>query len=274
MDIAGRTRAEERADRLTRIAEVVMSAGTVRIDELVELTQVSLMTMHRDLDTLAAQGVLRKTRGQVTALGTTLNEASTEYRMRIMSAEKAAVARCALSYLEPGQSLIIDDSTTGMYLADQLPSRYPLTVITNFQPMMDRLAGQQDLSLIALGGQFFPWCRSYMGAVTLRALEHLSADVLFMSTSAITLDLCSHQHYDTVLVKEAMFRAAGTRILYVDHSKFARRALHTLLPLTEFDHVIVDGRTPREHIDRLIAKGVKLDVAPLAPAVTAEARTS
>ena len=78
--------------RLEAIAETVMSAGSVRIEELAESFGVSLMTVHRDLDKLAAQGLLRKTRGMATALASTLAESSTEYRKRINTCDKAALA--------------------------------------------------------------------------------------------------------------------------------------------------------------------------------------
>ncbi|NHI19613.1 DeoR/GlpR transcriptional regulator [Phycicoccus endophyticus] len=58
-----------------------------------------------------------------------------------------------------------------------------------------------------------------------------------------------------------MFAAARRRVLYVDHSKFEARALHALLPLSDFDTVIVDAGTPDEHLDRLRRAGIDLVVA-------------
>lgn len=259
-----------RAERLHALSEAVIAAGSMRIEDLPESFGVSLMTIHRDLDTLAAQGLLRKTRGAVTALGTSLAESSTEFRSRLNTAEKAALARAALEFVEPGQAVILDDSTTGLHLAQLLPERQPLTVMTNFQPMLDALVGHPELNLISLGGQYYAWCRAYMGAVTIHALSTLRADLFIMSTSAIADDTCFHQHHDTILVKQAMFAAARRRILYVDHSKFETRALHALRPLTDFDTVIVDSNTPNEHIDRLSQAGVELVIAQVDPPAAGE----
>ncbi|SIM51332.1 DeoR/GlpR family DNA-binding transcription regulator [Micromonospora cremea] len=244
------------------ITEMVMSAGSVRIEVLAESFGVSLMTVHRDLDALAAQGLLRKTRGMATALASTLSESSTEYRNRLNASDKAAVAAVAMTMVEPGQSVILDDSTTGLHLAAQLSERQPLTVITNFQPVMDAVVTHPELTLLALGGQYYPWCRSYMGSVTLDALRNIRADIFFMSTSAVTDGICFHQHHDTVLVKRAMFESARTRVAYVDHSKFERRALHALGPLSDFDVVIVDSKTADEHVQSLQRDGAKIIVAP------------
>jgi DeoR/GlpR family transcriptional regulator of sugar metabolism len=241
---------------------MVMAAGSVKIEDLPDAFGVSLMTVHRDLDTLATQGLIRKTRGVATAMPSTLSEASTEFRARQNVADKHAVANAALQMIEPGQSVIIDDSTTGLHLVSQLPERQPLTVITNFQSALDALLNQPGLNVIALGGQYYPWCRAYMGSLTLTALRNIRADVFIMSTSAVTDGICFHQHHDTVLVKRAMFESARTRIAYLDHSKFERRALHALGPLSDFDTVIVDSRTPEDQIRGLRLDGVNVVVAP------------
>ena len=248
-------------ERRAGILERGVAAGSVKIEDLPDAFGVSLMTVHRDLDTLATQGLIRKTRGVATALPSTLSEASTVYRARQNVADKYAVANAALQMIEPGQSVILDDSTTGLHLVSQLAGRQPLTVITNFQSGLDQLLNQPGLNVIALGGQYYPWCRAYMGSLTLDALRSIRADVFIMSTSAVTDGICFHQHHDTVLVKRAMFESARTRIAYLDHSKFERRALHALGPLSDFDTVIVDSRTSEDHIRSLRLDGVNVVVA-------------
>jgi DeoR/GlpR family transcriptional regulator of sugar metabolism len=66
-----------------------------------------------------------------------------------------------------------------------------------------------------------------------------------------------------------MFDSSAQRILYTDHTKFGQRALHALLPLTEFDVVIVDELTPDVHVDRLRRKGIEVVVAPVPGAAQA-----
>ena len=259
--IDSQSRGARQRMRQLAISEAVMAEGTVRIEQLAERFDISLMTVHRDLDTLVAQGLIRKTRGLATALPSTLSEASTEFRARQNVADKYALANAALQMIEPGQSVIIDDSTTGLSLVSQLAERQPLTVITNFQSALDQLVNQPGLNVIALGGQYYPWCRAYMGSLTINALHSIRADVAIMSTSAVTDGICFHQHHDTVLVKRAMFDSARTRIAYLDHSKFERRALHALGPIKDFDTVIVDSSTPEDHIRSLRLDGVNVVVA-------------
>lgn len=256
-----RIRTSKQRSRQRQIAEAVIAEGTVRIDDLADRFGVSSMTVHRDIDELEAQGVVRKARGQVTALASSLFESNNAFRLGQQQAEKEALARAALEFIEPGQAILMEDSTTGVYLARQLPRRAPLTVITNFLSVAHELMREPGITLNILGGQYYGWCDAMMGGMTLDAIYKIRADTFITSTSAITDDVCYHQTQDTVLVKKAMFEAAAQRILYVDHTKFERRALHALLPLTDFDIVIVDAQTPEEHVKRLRLNDVEVVIA-------------
>lgn len=252
-------------ERLDAITELVLGVGTIRIDELAEIFGVSTMTIHRDLDTLDSKGILRKSRGVVAAVATSLFEAGTEYRARQARADKEAVSRAAFSLVEPGQAVILDDSTTGLYLAELLPHRQPLTVITNFQRVINALVGHPGIALISTGGQYYQWCEAYMGTVALSGLSTLRADIAFISSPAVTDGVCYHQHHDAVMVKRAMFAAARKRVLYIDHTKFEKRALHEHHKVSDFDVVIVDSNVAPRDLEYLNDLGVQVIVAPSAP---------
>jgi DeoR/GlpR family transcriptional regulator of sugar metabolism len=247
--------------RRRSITEAVMAEGSVRIEDLAERFQISLMTAHRDLDELASRGILRKTRGIAQAAPTSLIESSDVYRANRQSAEKKALALAALAFIEPGQSIFLDDSTTVLQLAALLPAKVPLTVITNSLTLMNVLKGTRDLALLGLGGQYHNWCNAFMGHTTTNEISRLRADTLIMSTAAITDDMIFHQSADMVEIKKAMFASASLRILLADHTKFERRALHGFVSLNRFDIVIVDDGTPKVHLDRMRAKGIRVVVA-------------
>ncbi len=129
---------------------------------------------------------------------------------------------------------------------------------------MNALKDVRDLTLLGLGGQFHNWCNAFIGGMTSREIARLRADTLFLSMAAITDDVVFHQSAEMVETKRAMFDCAATRILLVDHTKFERRALHALAPLTDFDVVIVDDGAPAAHLDRMRSKGINVVVAPVA----------
>jgi DeoR/GlpR family transcriptional regulator of sugar metabolism len=259
MDAAGESK---QTVRQRAISEAVMTEGAVRIEQLAERFEISLMTVHRDLDELEARGLLRKSRGVATALSSSLVESSDVYRLGRQVEEKVAVATAALAHIEPGQSVFIDDSTTALQLARLLPSKAPITVITNQLTAINELRATRGVTLIALGGTYYNWCSSFMGRMTNESISKLHADVFVMSTAAITGDTCYFQSAETVDTKQAMFEASDVRILLTDHTKFEKRALHALAPLRDFDVVIVDAATSKTDVERLRAGGIRVEIAP------------
>lgn len=255
-------RLSRQAMRQRAIADAVIKEGTVRIEQLAERFEISVMTVHRDLDELESQGLLRKARGVATALPSSLIESSDMYRASQELDNKRAIAAAAAEYIEPGQAIVLDDSTTVNHLVRLLPARSPLTVITNFMNNIQELARMRGITLVAVGGIYHNWSNSFLGRMTGIAISELRADTFFMSTAAITDDICFHQSQESVDAKRAMFEIAARRILLVDHTKFEKRALHRVAELTAFDHVIVDSGIRPEELDRLRGRGISVEVAP------------
>lgn len=262
VDSSARNRFTRQGDRQRAIQEIVMSEGAVRIEQLAERFGISIMTVHRDLDELESRGLLRKSRGLATALSTSLIESSDVFRSSRQLAEKDALAHAAMEFIEPGQAIFMDDSTTIAHLVPLLSTKAPLTIITNVLPLMQQVSTIRGMSLLALGGNYYNWCSAFMGRMTNEAIANLKADVFVLSTSAVVDDVCMHQTLETIDTKRAMFDAAAKRILLVDHTKFEKRALYALVPLTDFDVVIVDYKTDSSHVERLRAQGINVVVAP------------
>jgi DeoR/GlpR family transcriptional regulator of sugar metabolism len=248
-------------ERREQIRLRVVEEGLVRIEDLAEAFGVSLMTIHRDLDALQSQGWLRKIRGGATAQPSALYHGDVRHRAQTMVAAKQELAEAALKLVEPGQSVLIDESTTGLTAAQLLPSKGPLTVITNFLAIIKLLAGEPGIDLIALGGAYYPAYDAFLGLRTAESVRSLRANLLLMSTTAVTNGYCYHQSQETVAVKRALMDAADRRVLLLDHTKFTRNGLHQLAPLSAFDLVVVDSATPDEVVTALRSQGVPIRVA-------------
>lgn len=257
----GRRPSGKQQDRRRRITEMIMAEGNMRIDDLVTTVGASAMTVYRDLADLEAQGLVHRNRGNVSAASSLLYEAASQYRMQQNEAEKAQVARAAAELVEPGQALMLDDSTTGVHLARLLPERAPLTVVTNHRGVFDELAGQQGIHLICVGGDFLPWADAFVGGMALDALRGMRVDLAIMSVSAVNDGVCFYPQQEMVQLKKAMLNSAAKRVLYVDHTKFRRRALHAVAPAEDFDVVIVDSWTSQSDIDVLRERGATVQRA-------------
>jgi DeoR/GlpR family transcriptional regulator of sugar metabolism len=262
-DGVGGSRNEKMVRRQGLMTEYLLERGSVPIKELAREFDVSLITIHRDLDELERQGVLMKLRGRVTAQPSSFFDSNVRYRLRAAQREKEALARFALGQIEPGQSVMLDESTTALVLAGMLPEKAPLTVITNFSMILDELDGVRGIDLILLGGQYLPALDAFGGAVCEAALSALRADVLFMSTSAVSDCLALHQDQEIMRGKRAMMNSSKRRVLLVDHTKFDKVALHRLAHLRDFDLLVTDAGIDGSALDELQENSIHFEVAPL-----------
>jgi DeoR/GlpR family transcriptional regulator of sugar metabolism len=247
-------------ERQQHILDRLMENGTVDVGGLAEALDVSRMTIHRDLDRLEERNLLRKVRGGATIESSLLFESSYAYRSETATAEKQAVAHAAAEYLEPGQAVLIDDSTTAEPLADHIPDTAPHTVITNAFHLTDRLRDMRDVEMICLGGTYNSNFESFLGLFCEQAIRSIRADVLFMSTSAIKDGVAFHQNQDAARVKRAMMEVAETTVLLVDQSKFGKSGLIRLAGLEEFDRVLIGGRVDASVRERLDDREVAYEV--------------
>jgi DeoR/GlpR family transcriptional regulator of sugar metabolism len=258
---SGRERKTEARQRL--ISERVVAAGSCTAQDLANAFGVSIMTIHRDLDVLEHRGIVRKFHGGVTALPSGVFESQLSYRMTSKTNEKTAIARAALEYVEPGMSVMLDDSTSILHMLPGLVQRAPLHVATTFLTALNRLADlarQADMTLIGLGGVYDVPHDSFVGMQCLEQISGIRADVLFTSTSAVSTTDAWHQEERIVALKRAMVQASTKRYLLVDHSKLGRVALHRVLPLDEFDLIITDSGADPAVLAAWAASGIRYRV--------------
>jgi DeoR/GlpR family transcriptional regulator of sugar metabolism len=142
----------KREERQQLIVNLLVEDKTVDVDDLAERFSVSKMTIHRDLDDLEQAGVLRKVRGGATIDAGTQFESDFRIRERQDGEAKVAMAQEALAIIEPGMTIMVNDGSMAAVLGEMLLRKRPLTVITNNAAIMERLKGENGITLIALGG--------------------------------------------------------------------------------------------------------------------------
>ena len=70
--------------------------------------------------------------------------------------------------MEPGSSLVLDDSTTGLAMLPYLAQIPELTIVTTFVSIVDEVAQMTDraLNVIGIGGAYDPKYHAFGGEFT------------------------------------------------------------------------------------------------------------
>jgi len=253
------------AARRDAIARLVIEHGTISVAQHAQMLGVSGMTIHRDLNELAAEGEIRRTRGGASAEPSAVFESSARYRMTRQAPAKEAIARAALAHIKPGMSLMLDASTTVLTLARMLDSIGPTTVITNFLETIKAVSNSRDTQLVALGGQYDRNYDAFIGVQCLSSIQGVRADLGFISISAVSGGMAYHQEEQMVQLAQAMLQSSERVILLVDSSKLGRIALNTVFPLSEVDLLITDSEASLAQIRDLERHEIRFEIVPMSP---------
>jgi DeoR/GlpR family transcriptional regulator of sugar metabolism len=250
-------------ERREAILRLLLERESVTVRELTDRFEVSTMTAHRDLDALAGRGVLRKVRGGATAQPTALYESSLAFRLSEMREAKEQIARVAAQRVEPGSTLILDDSTTGLAMLPHLAQIPELTIVTTFMSVVDEVAHMTDgsLSLIGIGGVYSPKYHAFGGVIAEQALRNLRVDHAFVACLVDIDRGAFHREADQAAVKRTILEVADESTLLADSSKFSKRGMHRVAALDAFDRAVVDDTTAPAVIHALRATGLDVEIA-------------
>lgn len=230
--------------RQAYILDRVREDGGVRVSDLVRELSVSDMTIRRDLEFLADQGLIEKVHGGATALaGSAQFEPGFAAKSSLQQLEKEAIAEAAVRYVEPGTALGLSAGTTTYAIARRLVDVPRLTVVTNSPRAADVLheAGRADHTIILTGGVRTP-SDALVGPFAVSALRSVHLDLVLLGVhgmddqSGFTSPNLLEAETDRTLVE------AGRRLIVVaDHTKWGVVGLSSIARLDQADVLITDG---------------------------------
>lgn len=238
---------ESRSANLTSAARhaAIMSRveiGPVRVEQLAELFNVSRMTIHRDLDALAASDRLERIRGGARPLPHEFHETDLALRRAFKVEQKSAIARIAASLVSDDETIAIDDSSTAGAMLEHLDTAAQLTVITHSLAVMRELSTRfPRAAMFGIGGRYYPETDSFLHVSGSAQIGSLHADTVFVSTTALKSGALFHPDAEAAETKKALLSLADRKVLLIDSSKFEANGRFRVVGLAVFDDVIVEA---------------------------------
>ncbi|MEU5976967.1 DeoR/GlpR family DNA-binding transcription regulator [Streptomyces sp. NPDC047315] len=243
--------------RRALILDEVRRRGGVRVNELTRRLNVSDMTVRRDLDALARQGVVEKVHGgAVPVVEASTHEPGFEAKSGLELRAKEDIARAAAAMVTPGTAIALAGGTTAYALAQQLVDVTDLTVVTNSVRVADVLHNAQrtppggptgrpgGATVVLTGGVRTP-SDTLVGPVADTAIRTLHFDVLFIGVHGISVEAgLSTPNLAEAETNRHFVRSARRVVVVADHTKWGTVGLSSFARLTEVDALVTDTGLP------------------------------
>jgi DeoR family transcriptional regulator of aga operon len=248
-------------ERRREILALLNRDGRVLVKDLARHFRISQITIRKDLEFLDGQGVVQRTHGGALPLQAgALLDPSLREKEKLHRKQKTLIAEAAARLVEEGQSVLLDSGTTTTAIARALKDMAQLTVITNAINIAAELAGT-NVEVILTGGMLRKNSFSLVGPLAERTLRQLSADVLFLGVDGF--DTKAGLFTPNLLeseVNRAMVEIARRTIAVCDSSKFGRRSLCNIMPVTAVQEVITDKQISKSDLQALKEAGIRVTV--------------
>ncbi|MFI6854235.1 DeoR/GlpR family DNA-binding transcription regulator [Streptomyces sp. NPDC050416] len=257
--------------RRSLILDEVRRRGGVRVNELTRKLGVSDMTVRRDLDALARQGMLEKVHGgAVPVVEASTHEPGFEAKSGLELTAKEDIARAAAKLVAPGAAIALSGGTTTYALAQHLLDVPDLTVVTNSVRVADvfhaaqRTSGpRQGAATVVLTGGVRTPSDSLVGPVADQAIAALHFDLLFLGVHGISVEAgLSTPNLAEAETNRRLVQSARRVVVVADHTKWGKVGLSSFASLERIDTLVTDSGLPDEargvvveHLRRLVVAG-------------------
>lgn len=248
--------------RHTQIRDIVNENGQITVTELNNLLNVSEATIRRDLEELSQIGWLRRTHGGAVRVERAEKEPPILQRQVEQADEKLRIGQLSATLVAARQTIFLGSGSTVAAMAPHLRDIADLTIITNSLPVINQLAGQENIELIVIGGMLRQSEMSMVGHIAEMAVREFRADLVFMGMRAVDAEHgFTSDFMPEAMTDRAILQIAPHRVVVADHTKFGRVSTVFLAPITAVHTIITDDKLQPEIAVELREKGLELILA-------------
>lgn len=245
-------------ERRNDILEKLQSEKRVVVSELSQRYGVSEETIRRDLEKMEKDGLVIKSYG-----GAVLNEHSIfdlpfNIRKNQMIVEKQKIAMEVDELVRDGEAIMLDASSTAVYIARGLRKKEKLTVITYSVEIIIELFDLPEWNVISTGGKLLERSFALVGPRTNQMISSYHVDKAFISCKGLTMEngLTDSDEQDADC-KRAMIKNAKEIILVLDSSKFGKTAFTRITGLDNINKVVTDKKPSQQWLKEFERLGIE-----------------
>jgi len=229
-------------ERRNKILAILQDESRVVVSDLSALFKVTEETIRRDLEKLEKEGLAKKTYG-----GAIINESLNvdlpyTVRKKANVPSKQYIAEIISSMIEDGDHIMLDASSTAVYVAKHLKHKKNITLITNSIEILLELSDVVGWKILSTGGALKEGALSLVGYQAEKMINTFHVDKAIISCKGIDIEkgITDSNEMDAH-IKKLLLNSANTKILAVDNSKFDKISFTKIGDLVDLDIIVTDS---------------------------------
>ena len=257
-----------RYQRWNALLDLLPGDGQLTVADAAQALGVSQATIRRDMDQLARQQLVTRTRGGVIA-GHVSYDLPLRYKTARHAPEKQRIGRAAAALVAAGAAVALNGGTTTSEVARALATRPDLqdgspavTVVTNAMNIANELAVRQHVKIVVTGGAARSQSYELIGPFATLVLEQLALDWAILGVNGLDPVAGATAHHEgEASINHLMATRAAQVMIVADSSKLGQRAFARVCALDEIDVIVTDQDAAPATLAAFTERGIRVIMA-------------
>jgi len=236
-------------ERKKEIMNKLRSEQSVVVSELAAHYGVTEETIRRDLDKLEKEGYATKTYGGAIWGNSTKTDLSYTIRNKTNVEAKNAIGTLVCSQIRDGDHIMLDDSSTSLYISKHIKEKKKITVITNSVEIIMELSNIDGWTIMSTGGRLKPESLAFVGNQAQQMLRNFHVDIAVISCKGLdpAFGITDSSEFHASM-KQSMIASAKKTILALDSSKFDKTSFVKIADIEKISLVVTEEKPSEEWI--------------------------
>lgn len=245
-------------DRQNIILKILGKDDQTSVNELAEQLKVSTVTIRQDLSLLETEGLLKRIHG-----GAVLKDSDNlANRLGINFEKKLRIAKLAASYVNEGETILIESGSVNALLARELVNIKKVTILTTNIFIARQFRKSVQPNIIILGGIYQHVSENLVGKITKACIDQINIDKAFLGIDGYTTKAgFTLKDMFRAEVSSYIIQKANDVFIVTDSSKFGKTELTNICYPADIQHLVTDNELTQQFQTEFLHSGIDLILA-------------
>ena len=243
-------------ERENLILELLKQKEVIKLQEIIELLNISEATARRDLASLEKKELVKRIHGGAILNNSvdTIKDFNIQYRRNLNRVEKEMIAKYAASFIKNDSYIFLDAGTTTLCMIKYLKN-LNIKVVTNGLNLVEALE-KYNIESFLIGGKIKSKTSCTVGFSAVQYLKTFNFQYAFIGANALNKNGYSTPDFEEALIKSEVINRSMYTFFLCDHSKIGKSSL-TIFSTLEKGTLITDKPLSKEYENLIKVEVVK-----------------